>query len=49
MIESIWEILGKPVMIPSLGGIRLFKGNMITLCGILTHVPTIAQEESTEE
>jgi hypothetical protein len=36
-------------MIPSLGGIGLFKGNMITLCGILTHVPMIAHGASTEE
>jgi hypothetical protein len=26
-------------MVPSLGGIGLFKGKMITLCGRLTHVP----------
>jgi hypothetical protein len=32
MPESTWEILGKPAMIPSLGGIGLFKGKMITLC-----------------
>jgi hypothetical protein len=38
MPESTWEILGKPVMIPSLGVIGLFKGKMITLCGILNHV-----------
>jgi hypothetical protein len=25
MLESTWEILGNPVMIPSLGGIGLFK------------------------
>jgi hypothetical protein len=36
MIERTWEILGKPAMIPSLGGIGLFRGKMITLCGILT-------------
>jgi hypothetical protein len=38
-------------MIPSLGGIGLFKGNLITLCGRLTHVPmsshgTLTKEES---
>jgi hypothetical protein len=49
MPESAWEILGKPAMIPSLGGICLFKGNMITLCGRLTHVPMIAHGKSTEE
>jgi hypothetical protein len=36
MIERTWEILGKPSMIPSLGGIRFFKGKLITLCGRLT-------------
>jgi hypothetical protein len=49
MPESTWEILGKPAMIPSLGGIGLFKGNMITLCGRLTHVPMISHGTSTEE
>jgi hypothetical protein len=49
MLESTWEILGKPVMIPSLEGIELFKGNMITLCGRLTHVPMISHGASTEE
>jgi hypothetical protein len=36
-------------MIPSLGGIGLFKGNMITLCGRLTHVPMISHGASNEE
>jgi hypothetical protein len=36
MTERTWEILGKPVMIPSLGRIRLFRGKLITLCGRLT-------------
>jgi hypothetical protein len=36
MTERTWEILGKPVMIPSLGGIGLFRGKLITLCGKLT-------------
>jgi hypothetical protein len=36
-------------MIPSLGGIGLFKGKMITLCGRLIHVPMIAHGTSTEE
>jgi hypothetical protein len=49
MPESTWEILGKPAMIPSLGGIGLFKGKMITLCGRLTHVPMSAHGTSTEE
>jgi hypothetical protein len=36
-------------MIPSLGGIGLFKGKMITLCGRLTHVPMVSHGESTKE
>jgi hypothetical protein len=36
MTERTWELLGEPVMIPSLGGIRLFRGKMITLCGRIT-------------
>jgi hypothetical protein len=36
-------------MVPSLGGIRLFKGSMITLCGRLTHVPMVSHGASTKE
>jgi hypothetical protein len=49
MTASTSEILGKPAMVPSFGGIGLFKGNMITLCGRLTHVPMIAHGASTKE
>jgi hypothetical protein len=49
MPESTWEIFGKPAMIPSLVGIGLFKGKMITLCGKLTHVPLSAHGTSIEE
>jgi hypothetical protein len=49
MPERNWEILGKLVMVPSLGRIGLFKGNMITLCGRVTNVPMIAHETSNEE
>jgi hypothetical protein len=49
MAESTWEILGKPTMIPSLGRIGLFKGNMITLCGRITNIPTISHATLTEE
>jgi hypothetical protein len=44
MPESTWEILGKPTIIPSLGRIGFFKGNMITLCGRVTNIPMIAHE-----
>jgi hypothetical protein len=36
-------------MIPSLGGIRLFRGKMINLCGKLTHISMNANGTSTEE
>jgi hypothetical protein len=36
-------------MSPSLGGIGLFRGKMITLCGILTHTSMRAHGTSTEE
>jgi hypothetical protein len=49
MTESTWEILGKPVMVPSLGGIGLFKGKMINLCGRLNHIPMVVHGASTEE
>jgi hypothetical protein len=49
MIERTWGILGKPVMIPSLGGIRLFRGKLITLCGRLTKISMSANGTSTEE
>jgi hypothetical protein len=49
MPESTWEILGKPAMIPSLGGIGFFKGKMITLCGRVTNVPMIFHGASIEE
>ena len=49
MIEDTWEILGKPIVVPSLGRIGLFKGKMITLCGRVTNVPIIVHGTSTEE
>ena len=49
MIERTWEILGKPVMTPSLGGIGLFRGKLITLCGRLTQISMSAHGTSTEE
>jgi hypothetical protein len=42
MTKRTWEILGKLAMVPSLGGIELFKGKMITLCVILTQIPMIS-------
>jgi hypothetical protein len=49
MKERTWKILGKPAMIPSLGGIGLFRGKLITLCGRLTQTSMTAHGTSTEE
>jgi hypothetical protein len=47
--KRTWEILGKPVMSPSLGGIGLFIGKLITLCGRLTQTSMSTHGTSTEE
>ena len=49
MIERTWETLGNPAMIPSLGGIRLFRGKLITLCGRLTQMSMSAHGTLIEE
>jgi hypothetical protein len=49
MIEETWEILGNPIVVPSLGRICLFKGKIITLCGRVTNIPIIMHGTSTEE
>jgi hypothetical protein len=49
MTERTWEAIGRPAMIPSLGGIGLFKGKMINLCGKLTRIPMNANGTLTEE
>jgi hypothetical protein len=49
MTERTWELLGNPAMIPSLGGIGLFRGKLINLCGNLTQISMNANGTSTEE
>jgi hypothetical protein len=49
MIERTWELLGKPTMTPSLGGIGLFKRKIINLCGNFTQISMNANGTSTEE
>jgi hypothetical protein len=49
MTEDTWKIFGKPIVIPSLGRIALFKGKMITLCGRVTNVPVIIHGTPTGE
>jgi hypothetical protein len=36
MPKRTWEAIGKPTMIPSLGGIGIFRGKMMMLCGNLS-------------
>jgi hypothetical protein len=38
MTERTWKLLGNPAMTPSLGGIELFRGKLINLCGNLTRI-----------
>jgi hypothetical protein len=47
MTERTWEAIGKPAMIPSLGGIWLFRGKLINLCGKLAHIPMNVNGTST--
>ena len=49
MTESTWETLGRPAMVPSLGKIGLFKGKMVTLCGIITKIAMSTHGALTEE
>ena len=36
MPERIWESIGRSAMIPSIGGISLFRGKLVNLSGRLT-------------
>jgi hypothetical protein len=47
MTERTWEAIGKPVMIHSLGGIGLFRGKLVNLCGKLARVPMHVNGTST--
>jgi hypothetical protein len=49
MPERTWEAIGRPAMIPSLGGISLFKGKLVNLCGRLARIPMTVNGTSTEE
>ncbi len=40
VLTETWEIVGKLALLPSLGKVGLFKGNLITLCGRLK-APTL--------
>jgi hypothetical protein len=49
MTERTWEVIGKLYMIPSLGGIGLFIGKLINLCGRLAQIPMTVNGTSTKE
>jgi hypothetical protein len=49
MTERTWEAIGRPDMIPSLGGIGLFRGKLINLCGKLARIPMNVNGTLTEE
>jgi hypothetical protein len=49
MSERTWEAIGKPVMIPSLGGIGLFRGKLVSLCGRLSQISTTVNGTSKKE
>ena len=49
MPEITWEAIGNPSMIPSLGGIGLFRGKPIMLCGNLAQIPITVNGTSTKE
>jgi hypothetical protein len=49
MPERTCEAIGNPTTIPSLGGIGLFTGNMVSLCGNLAQIPMNVNGTSTKE
>jgi hypothetical protein len=49
MTERTWEAIGRLAMIPSLGGLGLFRGKLVNLCGRLAQIPMTVNGNSTEE
>jgi hypothetical protein len=49
MLERTWEYIGRPAMIPSIGGISLFRGKIVSLCGRLVWIPMNVNGASTKE
>jgi hypothetical protein len=49
MPKKTWKDIGNPSMIPSLGGIGLFRGKLIMLCGRLAQIPMTVNGTSTKE
>jgi hypothetical protein len=48
MTERTWESIGRPTMIPSLGGIGLFRGKIVNLCGRLARISMTVNGTSIE-
>ena len=49
MTKRTWEDIGRFAMIPSLGGLGLFRGKLVNLCGRIAQIPMNANGTSTEE
>jgi hypothetical protein len=49
MPKRTWESIGRPSMIPSLGGISLYIGKLLNLCLSLAQIPMTVSGTSTEE
>jgi hypothetical protein len=49
MPKRTWEVIGKPAMIPSLGGTSFFRGKLVNLCGRLSRMPMTINGTLTEE
>ena len=49
MPKRTWEAIERPVLIPSLRGIGLFRGKLVNLCGRLTQISMNVNGTSTEE
>ena len=47
MTEKTWEAIGMPAMTPFLGGIGLFRGKLVNLCGRLAQISMNANETLT--
>jgi hypothetical protein len=47
MTKRNWEAIGRSDMTPSLGGVGLFRGKFLNLCGRLAQIPMSANGTST--
>jgi hypothetical protein len=49
MPERTWEAIGKPAMIPSLGGTSFFIRKLVNLCGRIARIPITVNGTLIEE